>query len=153
MLMLAPPLLVRVTDWACCVPTVRVPKDSVTGFTTSCPDPAPVPDRDRVVTGFDAVLLIVIVPSKVPAALGLNVMLSVALCPAPIAIGRLGVVREKYLLDTEVLLIVADAAPEFVAATVKTLLVPALTLPKSRLRLPRDRLPIGCWPEPPELTP
>jgi hypothetical protein len=73
-----------------------------------------------------------------------NVTLSVVLCPALIVTGRLGAVTEKYRVETAALLIVIDVAPEFVAVTVRVLLLPALTLPKSRLRLPRERLPFCC---------
>jgi hypothetical protein len=71
-------------------------------------------------------------------------MLKVVLCPAPIARGRLGALIAKYLVDTDALEIVTDAFPEFVAVTVRVLLPPALTLPKSRLAFARDRLPLCC---------
>ena len=46
----------------------------------------------------------------------------------------------KYLLEMLAPLIVTDAVPEFVAVTVRVFLLPALTLPKSRLATPRVRL-------------
>jgi hypothetical protein len=95
----------------------------------------------------------VTVALKEPAALGVNVMLRVVLCPAPIAKGRLGAITEKYFVDTEALLIVTDLVPEFVAVTVRVLLPPAVTFPKSTLKLPRARLPLCVWPEPDALTP
>ena len=80
-------------------------------------------------------------------------MLIGVLCPAGTASGRLGAVREKYLVEAEALLIVTDVVPEFVAVTVRVLLLPAVTLPKSTLRLPKEREPVCCWPEPAALTP
>jgi hypothetical protein len=110
----------------------------------SCALPSPVPERVRVVTGFDASLFIVTVALKVPLALGVNTMLRVVLCPAAIVSGRLGALIAKYWVETDALVIVIDAVPELVAVIVRVLLPPALTLPKSRLALPRERLPLGC---------
>jgi hypothetical protein len=108
----------------------------------SCAVPVPVPERVRLVTGFDASLLIVTVALKVPLALGVKRMLKVALCPAPIVRGRLGALIAKYLVDTDALEMLTDALPEFVAITVRVLLPPALTLPKSRLAFARERVPL-----------
>lgn len=61
-------------------------------------------------------------------------------------IGRPGVFREKYWLEIDALLTVTEALPVFDAVTVSVLLVPAVTLPKSRLALLRDRVPDWvCW--------
>jgi hypothetical protein len=112
------------------------------GLRVSCAVPSPVPERVRLVTEFDASLLIVTVALKVPLASGVNTMLRVVLCPAAIVRGRLGALIAKYLVETDALEIVTDAFPEFVAVTVRVLLPPALTLPKSRLAFPRVRLPL-----------
>jgi len=48
--------------------------------------------------------------------------------------GRLGDVREKYFVETAALLIVTDFVPEFVAVTLRVLLLPLATLPKLRFR-------------------
>jgi hypothetical protein len=48
------------------------------------------------------------------------------------------------LLEIETLLTVIEAVPVFHAVTVCFLLVPAVTLPKSRLAPLRDRMPDGC---------
>jgi hypothetical protein len=61
--------------------------------------------------------------------------------------GSVGAAKAKYLVDTEALLIVTEAFPEFVAVTVSVLLALGLTSPKSRLALLRTRLPLG-WPPP-----
>ena len=79
---------------------------------------------------------------KAPAALGLKTRVTVELCPAAIVTGRLGLLNEKYLLEIEALLTVIDAVPLFEAVTVSVLLVPAVTAPKSRLALPRDKVPV-----------
>jgi hypothetical protein len=55
--------------------------------------------------------------------------------------GRDGALSEKYWLEIEALLTVMEAVPVFVAVTVSVLLVPAATLPKSRLALLRDKVP------------
>jgi hypothetical protein len=47
----------------------------------------------------------------------------------------------KNWLEIEALLTVMEAVPVFVAVTVSVLLVPAVTLPKSRLALFRDKVP------------
>jgi hypothetical protein len=57
--------------------------------------------------------------------------------------GRLGALKEKYLVETVALLIVIAVVPVFVADTVSILLVPAVTLPKLRLVLPHDKPPVG----------
>ncbi len=151
---LEPPVFVTVSDRVCLLPTFTLPKLRLVGLSASCPLPAPVPESERFVTGFDASLLIVTVALKAPAALGLNVTLSGVLCPALIVTGRLGAVKEKYLVETDALLILTDADPEFVAVTVRVLLLPAATLPKSSVAVSRERVLECCWPEEPAaLTP
>lgn len=63
------------------------------------------------------------------------------LWPAKIAIGRAGALSEKYLLEMEALLTVTEAAPVFVRVAVSVLLVPAATLPKSRVAPLKERVP------------
>lgn len=79
---------------------------------------------------------------KLEAALGANSMLIVADCPAAIVAGRLGARREKELVEMAALLIVIDALPLFVAASVMVLLLPIGTLPKFRFSAVKERLPI-----------
>jgi hypothetical protein len=156
MFTLDPPLLVSVTICDCLDPTVTLPKSSLAGLSMSCPGdvPVPVPDSVRFVTVFDASLVIESVALKAPTALGMNLMLIVVLCPAAMASGRLGATREKYLVEIEALLTVTDAGPGFVAVTVRVLLLPAATFPKSRVVLSRERVLDCCWPEEPAaLTP
>ena len=117
------------------LPTFTLPKVKIVGLNPSWPVPVSVPDPDSatVAEGFDASPVMVSVALKAVASFGANETLSVVLCPAPTVTGRLGEVTEKYLVETEALLIVADAVPEFVIATLMDLVDPAATLPKSRL--------------------
>lgn len=121
----------RVTLADCFPPTVTLPKSSLAGLRLSCPTTdVPVPDSERLVTGSDAVLVIERVALKVSAAFGRKATLIWTLCPAAMVIGRLGELREKYLVEIAMLLMVSDADPEFVAVVEMVLLVPVLTLPK-----------------------
>jgi hypothetical protein len=79
------------------VPTVTLPKSSLAGLSVSWPAEIPVaiPVSEMFMTEFDASLLMESVASKVPAVVGVNMMLIVVLCPAPTETGRLGVTRAK----------------------------------------------------------
>ena len=82
-------------------------------------------------------------------------MLTVVLWPAARETGRVGAVSEKYWVEMTTLLTLTDAVPEFVAVTVRVLVVPAVMLPKSRFIALSESVPEG-WPgepEPPALTP
>lgn len=81
-------------------------------------------------------------------------MLTVVLWPAVRVTGRLGAVSTKYLVEMAAPLTVTEADPVFVAMTLNALLLPAVTLPKSRLAAVSDRVP-DCWPPEggPALTP
>jgi hypothetical protein len=67
------------------------------------------------------------------------------LCPAVIVIGSPGPATEKCLSDIEASLIVSGAEPELVAVTIRTLLLPGATLPKSRLVAPKARAVELVW--------
>ena len=139
------PVLVTVTDCDCLAPTVTLPKSSLAGLSVSVPEDAAVPVPESVSSGtvFDALLVMESVALKAPGALGANLMLIVALCPAGTVTGRLGAAREKYLVEIVALLTVTDAGPEFVAVAVRVALLPAATLPKSSVVLSRERV-VGC---------
>jgi hypothetical protein len=81
----------------------------------------------------EALLVIETLALNAPAAFGLKTKLIVELLPAPTTAGRFGALSEKYLLETEALVMVTEAVPVFEAVAVRVLLVPASTLPKSRL--------------------
>ena len=62
-----------------------------------------------------------------------------------IVIGRLGAVRVKYWLEIDALLTVMDAVLVLDPVTVSVLLVPTVTLPKSRVAPLSDKVPdAGC---------
>jgi hypothetical protein len=58
--------------------------------------------------------------------------------------GRLGALSEKYLVEIEALLTVIEAVPVFDAVMLMVLLVPVVTLPKSRLAPLKAKMPRGC---------
>lgn len=68
--------------------------------------------------------------------------------------GNVGAVKAKYLVETEALLMLTILFPEFVTVNARLLLLLGETFPKSRLALPRTRVPT-CWvlPPPDWLTP
>ena len=141
------PVFSSVTLCDCLLPTIRLPKSSLEGLVATCPCPSaatPVPDSDRGGSVFDASLVRETAALKFPEALGANLMLRTALCPAAIRIGKLGPVTEKYLVETAELLIVADAFPEFATVTVRVLLLPGVTLPKFRVVAAKERLLVSC---------
>jgi hypothetical protein len=141
----AAPLFVSVTVWACVAPTVTLPNVALLGLTPSWPTAVavPFPVSEILVNESDALLVTESVELKLPAALGANLMLIVAVCPAAIVAGRLGVMREKQLVEIAALLIVIDVLPLFVAVTAMVLLLPVGTLPKSRFKVVKERLLFG----------
>lgn len=82
-----------------------------------------------------------------PAAFGVNETPKFILNPAPRDTGSVGEANAKYLFVTDTLLIVTVLFPELVNVSATLLLLFGLTLPKSRLALPRTRFPL-CWLEP-----
>jgi hypothetical protein len=120
-------------------PTLTLPKGSLAGFRASNPEPDP--ESARVWFPSEASLATESVALNFAAAFGVNEMLKVALAPAAIDTGRLGEVIAKYLVEIEALPTLTVALPELVAVTVRVLLVPGVTSPKSRLALPRTKFP------------
>src|SRR5262249_51515014 len=114
-----------------------------------------VPDRVSVVDPEESAA-IVAVALKLPGAFGENTTVSVALWPAATVVGKLGALNEKNLVEKEELVIVTAPFPVLVALMVMLLLVPELTVPKSRLEADHVRLPPpigGCEPGLPVLMP
>lgn len=135
--------MVIVSDSAPLLPTFTFPKLRLVGFEVSAPGaPVPEPERVAVSVGVEASLVTLRVALKAAAAFGVNVMLNVALCPLATVTGNVGEVNKKYFVEMEALLMVTDALPEFVAVKVRVLLVLGVTFPKSRLALPRTRVPL-----------
>ena len=70
---LVPPVLVIVPDKDWLAPTVTLPKLSELGLELSCPGVAvPVPDREMVSVGFEALDVTVTVPLALPVEVGAN---------------------------------------------------------------------------------
>lgn len=148
------PLAVRLPDAVPLLPTTTLPTPRVVGLTASCPEAVvvPVPESAKLIGLFDALLATEAVAVKVPAAFGANLTLIVVLCPTATVTGRLGAVKEKYGLEIETLVTVTEVGPELVAVADRVLLLPAATLPKSRVADCRERVAC-CWLEGPALTP
>ena len=72
-------------------------------------------------------------PLLLPAAVGVNTALKVALCPAPTVAGRFGPVKLKPLPVADALEMVTVEPPLLVTDTVTDLLLPTVTLPKLTL--------------------
>jgi len=89
-------LLVSVTVWLLCVPTVTLPKLSLVGLRSSNPSDTAVPDSASVAGLFAASLAMETVALYVPAIFGLKTKLSVAFWPTAMVRGRLGPLKEKY---------------------------------------------------------
>jgi hypothetical protein len=96
----------------------------------------------------EASLLMESVAVNLAAAFGLKEMLRFVLCPADKEMGKLGAVNAKYFVDTDALPMLTALFPEFVTVSVRLLLLVGETFPKSRLALPRTKVPI-CWLLPP----
>ena len=99
----------------------------------------PIPASERFETASEALLVTARVALKLPTVLGENETLMVAACPAAIVTGRLGAFREKYWVEMAALLTVIAVSPVLDAVTVMVLLLPAGTLPKSRLDVAKER--------------
>ena len=79
---LEPPVLVNVSDKDCLLPTVTLPKLRLVGFDPSAPGAIPVPDNGMFRVGLEALEVIVTLPLALPADVGVNVTVKVALWPA-----------------------------------------------------------------------
>jgi hypothetical protein len=97
-----------------------------------------------VVETFEALLVRATVALNAPAALGVNTRLIVEFWPAAIVTGRPGPLKEKYWLEIAMLLIVTEVVPVFEMLALSVLLVPSVTLPKSKLTLPITKAPDCC---------
>ena len=77
------PLAVSIPDELPLVPTTTLPRSMVVGATASCPTAAvPVPDKEMVRVGFEALDVMVRLPLALPADDGANDTLKLVLCPA-----------------------------------------------------------------------
>ena len=80
--MLDPPVLVRVSDKVCFVPTGTVPKPRLVGFAPRTPAKTPVPVNPIFNTGLFASEAIETVPLAPPVVAGANEIVKVVLCDA-----------------------------------------------------------------------
>ena len=129
------------------VPTCTLLKFTLVGLTDNAAGVAPEPVRPTLRLGLDALLLIVRLPVEAPAAVGLNVTLSDADCPAASVNGRLGCATANPAPVRLTWLIVPLEPPELVIRTVLVELVEVVTEPKSTLN--GDALNVaGETPEP-----
>ena len=74
--------MVTVSDRDCLLPMVTVPKLRLVGFDPSAPGTTPVPDNGMFRVGLEALEVIVTLPLALPADVGVNVTVKVALWPA-----------------------------------------------------------------------
>lgn len=90
------------------------------------------------------------------AAFGVNETFKFVAKPGSSDTGSAGEVKAKYLVETDAPLMVTVLFPELVMVRTRLLLVLGLTLPKSRLAVPRTKFPL-CWlelvPPPDSLNP
>ena len=128
---LVPPVFVIVPDKDWLAPTVTLPKLSDVGLELSCPAvAAPVPDREMVSVGFEALDVSVTVPLAVPVEVGANFTVKVVLCPAPRVSEELMPLRVNPVplmvtFETDTLV-----PPVFVIVPDKDWFEPTVTLPK-----------------------
>lgn len=144
---LVPPVFVTVSDSDELLPTVTLPKLKLVGFVPSVPGVTPVPVNPIVSVGFDPFEVIVTLPLALPAAVGVNFTLNVALWPEVSVTGAVIPLRLKpvpLMLTCE---IVTLAPPVFVTVSDSELLLPTVTLPKLRLAGFAPRVP-GATPVP-----
>jgi hypothetical protein len=81
MVTLEPPVLVIVSGRAWLFPTITLPKLRLAGFDPKAPGVTPVADSGIVRLGLEALEVMVTAPVALPAAVGVNVALKVALWP------------------------------------------------------------------------
>ena len=98
----------------------------------------PVPLSVTLGTGSGALLEMFIVALKAPVASGENSMLIVVLCPVGTVTGSVGDNKVKYFVEIAALLTVISVDPELVAVKISVFVLPALTLPKSRVAVLRE---------------
>ena len=115
-------------------PALTFPKAKLVGFADKITVPAtPVPVSATVEGEVGALLVIVMVPGRLPAVVGAKVALKAALAPAAIVFGvtsPLKLYPAPLTLSCE---IVSDALPVFVRVNVCDFVCPSLTLPYAKL--------------------
>lgn len=127
------------------LPTVTLPKLRLVGFDPSAPGVTAVPDNGIVRVGFEAVEAMVTLPLTLPADVGVNVTVKVALWPAVNVAGVVIPLRLKPVPLIPTCEIVTLEAPVLVNVSERDWLLPTIKLPKLRL--------LGLDPNAPGATP
>jgi hypothetical protein len=128
----AVPPFVRVMVCELLAPVATLPNAAVVGVAASSAC-VPVPLNAIVVGEFGALLTIEMLPLALPAAVGANLALNVALSPAPSVSGVVNPLMLRPAPDTVALEIVTLAVPEFVNVMDWVPLLPTATDPKLTL--------------------
>ena len=143
------PVFVRTTCLEALLPVLMFPKLSVAGFAVSCPNGVfvPLPVSGRLTVGFAGSLLVIArFPLAEPAAVGMNVSVSAAVCPELIIFGVAIPLSENSEPVSATMETVRSAAPAFVITTFCVPCVPTLTVPKSTVALLREICCCGLTP-------
>jgi hypothetical protein len=133
MVTLLPPVLVRVSDRVCVLPTVTLPKLRLPSFGASTPGVVPLPLKGMVFVGFFALDEIVTLPLVTPPVVGLKATPKLVRWPAANDIGRpipLTLNPDPLAQTPE---IVMTELPGFVTVMVCEFFVPTGTLPNDTL--------------------
>jgi len=115
------------------LPTNTVPKLSLEALGASVPGVTPDPLNGTLRIGFEASLVITMLPLTDPLVCGANCTLNVFDCPADKVVGKLKPLNVYPLPLALAWLIVTLVPPEFVRVAESVWLVPVWTLPKARL--------------------
>ena len=121
------------------LPTRTFPKLTLAGFAESCPC-VPVPLKGMVSGDPGALLVMEMFPEALPATVGANFAISVALSPGLMVTGTANPLILKPDPDAVAAEIVRAAFPEFVRVMFCVALLPTVTLPK----LTFDGLIVSC---------
>jgi hypothetical protein len=141
--MLDPPVLVRVSDRVCLVPTGTVPKLRLAGFGPRTPATTPVPINPIFNTGFEASDAMETVPLATPVVVGANEIVKVVLCDGVRVRGAASPLIWNPLPPIAACATFTLVAPLLVKVTVWDCWPPTFTLPKFPL------VPLNAnWPPP-----
>lgn len=142
---LEPPEFVSVSVTVWFPPTTTVPKLMVEGVADNAPSATPDPANAIDRFGFDPSEATAMLPDALPVAVGLNLTLKLALCPALSVAGSVSPLIENCAPVTFAAEIVRLLPPEFVSVSVTVCVTPTCTLPKFTLA--------GLAVSPPSVTP
>lgn len=109
-----PPVFVRICECDWVLPTCTVPKAMLVGFAARAPGVRPVPESGMLKEELLALLVMAMLPVALPAALGANVAVKDALCPAFRVAGRLRPLMLKPVpLADACVMVIAELLPLF----------------------------------------